>query len=501
MLKLRITAVLLLASALFLASCAGGTAVESETTTAAATPAETVTDAVTTAEETLPTLDVKSYAGEKFRVIWPEPHGDGHFMHDEINSATESGDIISDAVFKRNRRVEEVYGAEIESTLIWCSKISDQVTKTIASGSPEDVWDAFCAPIKMVTSAALEGKWTDWLSMPYYSAQMPWWDSRIMSRFAIAGKQFFGSGDIIYSDNFYPYCVFANLGKYGDYGFGETLFSMVENETWTLDRMMELCASVPVSSDDVWNYEDTYGILVNTSLAQAMLYASGQSLVAVNDAGEAEIVLTLEGAQNVLEKMVKLFHDGHIAYDTDEDIGHNIPGMTHAQTALSMYTSGLSLFYSEELIISERLTNAGSEINTGILPLPKFSSDSDGYVCLMNDSVVIGVPVNADPEKSSLILSAMSRESVDTLTPAFYNVVLTFRYANNAESVEMLDIILKSAIPQDIGTILGWGGVMSAFKNCVTVGSLDYAGKYASTIRTATNDARQFNRKIGNLGG
>lgn len=494
-------AALVLIFALLASSCAGGQPAE---TTAEATSPEATVDVVATdaatGEETIPLLDVRNFGGETFRVIWPQPHSDGHFMHNEINVDQDSGDIIDSAVFKRNRKVEDDYGIRITSILIWCSSISGTVTKTIASGGADDVYDAFCAPIKMVTSAAIEGKWTDWLTMPYYSADMPWWDSRIMSEFAIAGRQFFGSGDIIYSDNFYPYSVFANLQKYNDYGPEETLFSIVKRGAWTIDKLMEICATVPSSTDEVWNYDDTYGILVNPSLAQAMLFASGQRLAQINDNGEAEIVMTLEGTQAVLEKMVKLFHDGHIAYDTDDDIGHNMPGMSHAQTALAMYTSGQSIFYSEELIISERLVNAGSTIDTGILPLPKFSAEQENYVDLMNDSVVVGVPVNADPVRSSLILSAMSRESMTTLTPAFYNVVLTFRYADNPESIEMLDIILRGATPQDIGTILGWGAVLTTFKQCVSLGTVDYASKFSTTIRSAQAEARQFNKKLANLG-
>ena len=485
-------------------SCAGERPVESGPSTTEALPEATAdgTDQTEQPAETVPTLEIKNFAGDTIRIIWPEPHGDGHYMHDEINVAADNGDIIDSAVFKRNRKVEDDYKVKIESVLVWCSKIADTVTKTIATGSGDDYYDAFCASVKMLTSPALEGKWTNFLTMPGFSSDMPWWDARIMKEFSLGGRQFFASGDIIYSDNFYPYSVFANLDMYNDYWrTGESLFSLVKNRQWTLDKMMEICATAPVSTDDVWNYEDQYGVLVNTNLARAMLFSTGQRFVESNDVGEVSVVLKLEGVQTVLEKMVKLFHDGHLAYDTDDDIGHNIPGMTHAQTAIKMYTSGQSIFYTEELIIAERLVNADSTINTGILPLPLFTAEQEKYVCPMNDAVVIGVPVNADPEKSSFILSAMSRESMTTLTPAFYDVVLTFRYADNPESVEMLDIILAGAQPQDIGTILDWGGVISAFKNNVSVGSVDFSGKFSQTMRQASMSATRFNNDLAKLDG
>lgn len=498
--KTLIAALAVLLSLPLLFSCADKTGPEAATTPAAATSADTPADTTTVPEEseTLPLLDVKTYDNATFTVIWPEPHQDGHFMHNEIFSEGSDGDTINSAVFTRNVAVEEKYKVSIKSELVWCSKIADAVTRDIASGDTA-AYDAACAPIAMMTSAALEGKWLDYNTLPYYSADMPWWEEKIMSGYSMAEKKFFGGGDMIFSDNFYPYTVFVNLGMYNDYHFEKTPFELVKSGEWTLDKMTELCAAAPLSSDDVWDYNDRYGILVNTSLARAEYFGAGYSITKNDASGFPEISMTVEGAQEVLEKMVKLFHEGHVAYDTDDDIGHNIPGLTHAQTALKMYTAGQALFYSEELIIAERLTNAGSEINTGLLPLPKFKADQERYLCPMNDSVVICIPANADPERSSLILSAMGRESIDTLTPAFYSVVLTYRYVNNAESVETLDIILDGAITQDIGAILKWGGLMKSFMACVTDGSTDFSSKYTSGVRSAAADMRTFSRKLENL--
>ena len=95
--------------------------------------------------------------------------------------------------------------------------------------------------------------------------------------------------------------------------------------------------------------------------------------------------------------------------------------------------------------------------------MPLWDSNSE-YICVMNDAVVISVPaLAADIDDVGLILSALSRESVDTLTPAFFETVLTYRYMKNAESVETLQLILDSVVPRDVADIQGWGGFMSEF--------------------------------------
>ncbi|MBO4792439.1 MAG: hypothetical protein J5592_09120 [Clostridia bacterium] len=447
-----------------------------------------------TEEETLPLLDVKNYGGETFNVIWPEVHGDGHFVHNELWSDGSDGDIINSAVFSRNAKVETDYGIKINCKLVWCSSITGEVDKSIAVGDAD--WDAYAGPVKMMSSAALAGKCLDYLSLPYYSDEMPWWDGRVMEGFEIAGKRFFGAGDVIYSDNFYPFTVFANLDLFNDYYPAQSLFSLVKKNEWTFDKLIELCKPVPVSSDDNWNYEDKYGIIVSSSFAKAAYYASGRT-VTENDAdGYPQITMTLEGAQEVLEKMVTLFHTNHIAYDSDESQSKNMPGMTSAQTDNRMFSSDQALFFGAELITAERLTVSDSDVTFGVFPVPKFSSDQDGYVCVMNDAVVVCIPSNADPEKSSLILSALGRESMTTLTPAFYDLVLTYRYMRNAESIEMLDIILASVRPKNLGDILEWGTLMSRLTTLVSKGSTDFASEFATGSKIAETEIKKFKRTV-----
>jgi len=495
--KSRIKVSLLLLSLILclplIASCAGNT--EPETTTGAEAAATTLPEEST--EAPLMELEVKILGGE-FNVLWPSVHSDGHFVHNEIWSENPNGDVINDAVYNRNAIVEEKYGITIQTTLVFCSSIASTARKTWASGDKAE-YDAFCTQTSMLTSSALEGVIADYKNMTYYSEEMPWWDSRVMKEFEMGGHRFFGSGDIIYSDNFYPYTIFANLDFYSNYNFDTSLYSLVKNGTWTVDKMMEIMKDIPSSADEKWNYEDTYGILVNKNLARAIYFGSGNVFSKTAEDGTVSIEMTVENTQDILEKCITLFHGG-LAYDTDDDIGHNIPGLTHAQTALKMFAAGQSLFYSEELIIAERPASAGFDHAFAVLPVPKFYADQEDYICVMNDATLVCVPANADTDRSSLILSAMGRASIDTLTPAFYNIVLTYKYMNDPESVEMLNIILRTAKPQDIGSVLDWGKMMTEFRNCVRDNRTDFASKFASASKIAKASLKSYNAALDKLG-
>ena len=446
---------------------------------------------VTTA---LPELVAADFDGYEFKVLWPEMHPDGHFMHNEIAVESDTGDVIDSAVFERNLIVEEKYSVSIVSILQWCSTVAKSVRTDYLAGDAN--YDAFCSPIAMVTSAAIEGICADYNDMQYYSEDQVWWDHKVMQDFSIGNARYFGSGDIIVSDNFYPYCVFANLDMYERYGFSDNLYDLVRTKKWTVDKLMELCKNIPSNNDNKWDYDDQYGILVNASTSKALFYAFGKNVVTLDNDGYPQWVMTPEYTQNVLEKIIEVFHKDNIAYATDNDLGHNIPGLSHAQTALKMFNNNQSLFYAEELIVAERLKNANANFTFALLPMPLYNESQSEYYCVMNDAVVVCVPANQDLDRSSLLLSAMSRESVNTLTPAFYESVLAYRYLNDEDSVETLTLILNSVKAPDIATLLDYGKIMSGFKKLALEGSTNFSSLYNSSIKLAQNEIKTLIKMI-----
>jgi hypothetical protein len=118
----------------------------------------------------------------------------------------------------------------------------------------------------------------------------------------------------------------------------------------------------------------------------------------------------------------------------------------------------------------------------------------------MNDAVVISVPAMAENiEDAALILSAMSRASVDTLTPAFFDMILAYRYMTNAQSVSTLKLILNSVVPRDVADIQGWGGLMSSFSRFAVEGNTEFQSTYASCVRTLNSTMRTYKAQLSKI--
>ena len=71
----------------------------------------------------------------------------------------------------------------------------------------------------------------------------------------------------------------------------------------------------------------------------------------------------------------------------------------------------------------------------------------------------------------------MAEYSTDTLTPAYYDIVLARKYSRDDSSEAMLEII-KESRSYDLGTIYDWSGMTGLMANCIISGKNGLASAY-----------------------
>ena len=474
-------ALLMVLSVVLLAtSCGGG---ETEGSTEGTESGDVAPESSTsdTKKPEIPTLEVKNLNGREFVILWPEVHGDGHYLHNEIAVTETSGDVIDMAVATRNAIVERTYNVKITTELKFISRIPvDNKTEATSGISSHD---AMVSTIKFMTTNAMEGLLTDYNELKYYNEEQTWWNHRLMEDFAIAGARYFGSGDIIYSDDFYPYCVYLNTAVADSAQINEDFYSLVKDKEWTLDKFHMLAKQAQSVTDhtanpDNWVVGETAGAVVNENFARASYYAAGQGMLTFDESGKPSWAMEVSRTQEILEKIIDVIHGGKALFNAGQFD-------KHADVEKKAFNENKTLFLVEELIISERLTKSDSVADFQILPFPLYDEDSE-YISVLNDAAIISIPLMAKKtDEIGLILSAMSRESVNTLTPAFFETVLKARYMQDGQSVEMLQIILNSTVAPDVATVQDWGGFMAEFKRLAFEGTTDFSSYYAEHISEA----------------
>lgn len=450
------------------------------------TPSDTThTKESGTTEKTLSSLDVKDFGATEILMLWPEYISkEGHFLYNEL--AIEEADatnIIELALYSRNAAVEREYNVVITAQTQKYSTIPQTIRNQSAVG--ESSYGAIATVIAKMSPLALEGLLTDFNDLKYYDESQEWWNHKVMQSLSITNKRYFGSGDIIYSDDLYPYVVYANTALASELQIDENFYNLVRNKEWTLEKFHELAALAVADQDGdgevCSSMNDRYGAVDGASFARALYYSAGKGVISLDSEGYPTWEMTMTHGDMALSKIIKTLHVDNAVVDVGTKFG--------AKTAIeimNMFNSGKMLFMPGDLKAAQAFTKMDNALSDfALLPIPLWDEDSD-YICVMNDAVVLGIPAMASNiEDVGLLLSAMSRESVETLTPAFFESVLTYRYMSNPDSVEMLKLILNSVVPRDVADIQGWGDFMSAFCDLALANDTDFSSYYAGHIGEA----------------
>ena len=441
----------------------------------------------------IPELPAKDFGGYEYKLLWPEAIAGSDFIHNELWVEEENGDIINDAVYKRNLAVAENYNIIISCVTQSYGEIPNNISKMVKAG--DSSYDAFCTQIAQMSPMAINGDLADYAEMPHFSPDMPWWNISTMEALSIAGKQYFGTGDIIFSDDFYPYLIMCNLKLIKDYGL-ENPYDVVRSGNWTIGKMIEMAkgVSADLNGDGKYSWEDQYGIALVNSGAKAFFYGSGMNITGKDGDGLPYLVMDGEKTQSVLEKILQIYYSDNITLNGNKNTASGL-GLNHANTVEKCFVEDRAVFLVITLISLERIRAA--EVPLGLLPIPKYDEAQEDYICVLNDMTLLGVPATApDLDRTSLILSAMSRESVSTVTPAFYELVLTQKYLRDKDSVDMLELILKTEKVPDLGTIYDYGSLYSGFIDLVVNNKTDFASFYEAKESKALAAIEKFKNSL-----
>lgn len=468
---------LLLCLICLLTSCGGTETLPEESTTSTSAP-EITTDRYT------PDLPETDFGGRTFTFVDYQTSDARYSMNCnyDIFSEGETGDPINDAVYHRNRYVEEKYKLKIAE--YGSLKPTEEITKAIIAG--DDDFDLIAAPPKRaeLAGAATAGYLHDLNSLDNIDTSKPWWDAGAVECLTIDGKLFFCTGDIVVLDDSQSWIVYFNKELF-DAAKVDHPYQLVKDGKWTVDAMYRIAQamSADLNGDGVMDENDRFGLITEYSCAYNLIAGFGERIAGRDEDGSITLTAYNERISDGLDKALMLFNDKHNVL-TVEDYSHVDN-------------------YWEEFLINKFKSNKSAMIITylnyitgsyrdmdadyGILPLPKLDEAQDRYYTPVNFnfSSAVAVPKCAKaPDDSAFLLEALAAESKNTLTPAFVDVSMKRKQSRDTESVEMLDIIMSS-LTYDIGQFFNWGGIYTAIIDQAKSGENTYASKYASLKDTA----------------
>ncbi len=434
--KMRLCACLLLV-VLLLSSCGvqpGGQPGEQTTDASVTTAPADTTPAEPTPRDYLPT---GAYNNKQVNILL-RSDSKNEFSVEEI-----TGDRVGDAVYKRNREIEKNLGVQlnyidIEGTYSNRQNYLNTIAASIDSNTGE--FDICASAANYMLTVASQGYFYDLMSNPTIDLSQPWWSQGYVENMQVADTLYLATGSAALNmiENL---CVtYFNKALITDFDL-ENPYDLVKSGKWTFEKMIEMSATVlnDTTGDGELTMEDRLGFYTYGNMINAQIQSFGLSYCTRDSEGYPQVA-------NLNERIVSAYEMIYNAYHSKEMFSHTGSGDTNEKTRAmeERFTYGNILFMQQCLLSAEPLRKM--EKDFGILPMPKMDETQDRYyACSMENLTVLGIPSSArDEELSGKVIESLAILGHVDVVPNYFEVALKTQTSRDAESREMLDLILES---------------------------------------------------------
>lgn len=487
--KISILTALLLAAAL-LTACTDG-ADNCEDTDSKSDTVETAPDVL---RADLPEgLDYGEY---EFTFLIRGGTGGGSWANDDIvvkDDGESRRDVVSKAIFDRNLAVEELLNIKFNTHEVGMFEVRTEAMRAIMA--QEDIYDVVLPNISHAPMMMQENYLVPLSDLTYMDLSKPWYDQRCIEELKINDENYYFFSDITIRNLDAIWLYYFNKQLIDAYKL-EDPYELVENGTWTMDKMTEMIKTATFDDGDgVWTKEDNWGLVAHDYVITASYVGAGERIATVDKDGSISLTMNNDRVYDVIESVTGMF-DYWIRYSlTARNYGQADPygfepDDNYAQL-LDVFTSGKALFMGECMAAIEDMRSA--DVEFGIVPSPKLDGEQDGYYSAVNYiAACMAVPVtNSDLDRTSAVIEALAAESHSTLMPAYYETAIKSKYTRDTVSADMLDLI-RGSVSYDLGIYYNWGGLSDRFCHLVYNGGDGFASMYASNEKAAEAKLMEF---------
>lgn len=428
--KHRITTAALLIAMLAAVGCG-------ESGTTADTTASGETGTTTAAETRDPLLDDLGefdFGGYEYRVLSVTYDPNSYFT---LFDSEENGEVLNDALVKRNREIEERFNIKFVASESSYSENYKTLQNTVSAG--EDAYDMIQLINREAFASAIDGLLMPYSEMTHLNPEKDYYLHDVNEQLSINGKQV-----LLYSEE----CLHAfqsaivilyNKSIAEDYKLGG-YYDLVNDGKWVLDKYFadSRLVCTDMNGDSVWDNNDLYGTAIGTDVYFASIY---------NSAGELTIRKDKDGipyfAAGTSEKMADIFDMVLNELNSSEHL--HIVDRNSFTAPVTFFSQNKSLFTATS--IGRMIPLREMENDYGLLPFPKYDENQDEYYSRMVDGWLHVVPItNPDPERTSVILEALASASARYIVPAYYENVFQGKILRDEESIEMMEIVRTNRI-------------------------------------------------------
>lgn len=464
----------LILAALMLVSCAAcmkkddvSDPTASDTTTTSSAVGDPVTTETTLSEQErlLSELPVGDYTGQTFNVLNVEVGwADTPFSAEEMK-----GEALNDALYERDAVLKDLLGIEIVETRDTAANIDTSVAKSVLA--QDGAYQAVINQMKRVGSYAQHQYAEDMSTYTEIQLDQPWWNSEMIESINFGSKTTVLFGDFHIGWATSHYIIGFSKSLIADNKL-EDPYTLVENNTWTWDKMYEMMSAVArdVNGDGQYKTEDDiYGIGHYNNAPKCFVMSAGVSLLSYDNEG----IPSFTAHKN--EKYLDAWEKTIMYFASDERLV-SMPGINgynkisgSADGYKTLFSEGRLLFYHE--VIGTLRDQRESAHEYGIVPHPKYDESQTEYYSPVNpDAMTLIVPYgDTNREMTGVVLENLCAYSHYNVMPTFVETTLHYKYAQDEQSIKVLNTVLASNM-FDIAFSYNWGDIAGTLDGLAKTG-------------------------------
>ena len=367
-----------------------------------------------------------------------------NIMKFDIVGTDNTGELVYDAVWERNARVKERLNVELNVIPSQSTSLNDlkrEMQQTVMAGAGD--FDLFITSNNSIVQFGMVAYLRTFNNAPYLDFEQPWWWTESMLDISLDGKTIqYLIGDILPFNILTSSVVYANKDIWQNhFGDPEQMYDLVENGEWTLDTFAQYSRDVyeDVNGDGVLDKGDVVGFYGNEYQTIDYLAAGSDLFFCVRgEDGTVSLNPPDERAVDFVELLINLFYNENASVITAGSVESEF---------VPAFTEGRCLFLPDVLQTATKAAMRDMESDYAILPVPKYDENQAQYKTdVYGHSTNASVPVTVDDKKFEsvcAVLEALCAESYRSVTDKLYEVALKGKYARDARSAQMLDLILS----------------------------------------------------------
>ena len=487
-----ILAVLMLAGALALTSCAdAGGDQTAAVTTAAEGPGNN-----TEPGETEPQFSTNKYDGDTFTVYARTKQSSYSAVYIVVDE--QDGDLVNDAAYKVCCNVADRFGVTLQ--LKEASDPSSSIKADCAGGDLD--YDIVLDRRSGLANRAIEGSLQDFNALGI-DLSAPWWDANCVRDLTIKGKNFIMANSVSIAKVQGIRFFYFNKQMIQDYNLQDP-YELYDKDEWILDTFLELVKGVSAPTSD--GSLGTYGLVLETGdsngIYMHMLTGSGITYGKTDEDGA--IVCTvgdqLDKIDQFFEKVNTVFKDSSCVLTMDEAVKADTLGEASGITtnkydkSRGLWSYGHFLFTHTSIAPSSQFTEMVDDY--GVMPNPKYDKNQENYAHKCDRHTLIWAIPNSkevNMQKVSDVMDFWAYQAEKEVIPAYYDMTIKTKRVKEVKASEIIDVV-RGSVRYELIDIFDVSNLRTALNNGWNSGSV--SGKWKSYNTGINSQIKKINESM-----